>query len=265
MEPSGRHWLIALAAAALVHALLALAWILLLPPSGLAASDEQGVVLSLAALGDTSPAAPTMAPTIAPPVMPESVAAAAVTAEEAVAETVPTIQPKSGPQPAVPASAQELQARIASGAPVAPKAADPVAPQVIAPLTIRPETVQAQQLPSDAVAMRTPAPQEQTQARRGDADPNASYVGRLRGWLIRNKHYPRRARELALEGAVRLYFVVDRQGRVLEYKILEGSGHPLLDRAVEQMIEDAQPLPAMPDDLLRNRLELIVPVIFSLE
>lgn len=61
-----------------------------------------------------------------------------------------------------------------------------------------------------------------------------------------------------------LYFVMDRNGRVLEHRLQQSSGHDLLDREVVKMIQRAEPLPTMPDDMHQARLELVVPVQFFL-
>ena len=91
-----------------------------------------------------------------------------------------------------------------------------------------------------------------------------SYMAQLQAWLERHKEYPRRAKLRRQEGTVLLYFVMNREGRVLEYRIRQRSGHASLDRAVEEMIERAQPLPKMPQEMRQARLELVVPVQFFL-
>lgn len=100
----------------------------------------------------------------------------------------------------------------------------------------------------------------------GGGKPGVSvdYVSILQAWLEEHKEYPRRARSRRQEGVVWLYFVMDRAGHVLEHRIDRSSGHRLLDREVEEMIRRAQPLPAMPSEMVQARLELVVPVQFQL-
>ena len=86
----------------------------------------------------------------------------------------------------------------------------------------------------------------------------------LRAWLSRHKQYPQQARNDDIEGTVRLYIVVDQDGQVISHHIERSSGSAVLDAAAEQMLRQAQPLPSMPQRMRRNRLELIVPVVFSL-
>ena len=57
---------------------------------------------------------------------------------------------------------------------------------------------------------------------------------------------------------------MDREGRVLDYRITESSGYALLDREVEAMIRRAQPFPAMPEDIHQAKLDLVVPIQFFL-
>ncbi|HEX7007680.1 MAG TPA: energy transducer TonB [Alphaproteobacteria bacterium] len=90
----------------------------------------------------------------------------------------------------------------------------------------------------------------------------ADYLARLRAWLERHKEYPRRALARHIEGTVLVHFVMDREGRVLSSRITRTSGHPVLDRAVEAMLERAQPLPRMPDDMPQQQLSLVVPIQF---
>ena len=61
-----------------------------------------------------------------------------------------------------------------------------------------------------------------------------------------------------------LFFRMDREGQVTEFRIEQGSGHALLDAEVKAMIRRAQPLPAMPDFMQQSQLELLVPVNFAL-
>jgi periplasmic protein TonB len=100
----------------------------------------------------------------------------------------------------------------------------------------------------------------------GGGRPGVSvdYASILQAWLEDHKEYPRRARSRRQEGVVMLYFVMDRSGHVLEYRIDRSSGYDLLDREVEQMIQRAQPLPPLPDEMTQARLELVVPVQFQL-
>ncbi|MDN5861978.1 MAG: energy transducer TonB, partial [Salinisphaera sp.] len=188
-----------------------------------------------------------------------------VTPQVTTPQTATSVQP---PQAAAPVeqALPSFPQSSAAGVPVAPASAQAIAPQVIKALSVG-ATTQATILPPAAhTAMQPATMQARTPSGPSGAttSPDSSYIGQLRSWLGRHKQYPPKARQQGLQGTVRLYFVVDRQGRVLESRILQGSGHPALDQAALRMLKQAAPLPAMPDSLLRNRLELILPVQFHL-
>ncbi|MEM7045867.1 MAG: energy transducer TonB, partial [Pseudomonadota bacterium] len=99
----------------------------------------------------------------------------------------------------------------------------------------------------------------------GAVGARADYFAVLQAWLEQHKVYPRGALTRRLEGVVSLRFIIDREGRVLDYNIEKSSGHRLLDRAITALIERAQPLPTMPDDIKETNLTLVVPISFVLK
>ncbi len=98
----------------------------------------------------------------------------------------------------------------------------------------------------------------------GGSPATVSYLAMLRNRLEKHKEYPATARARRLQGTVSLYFAIDRAGRILNYHIRKSSGHKLLDRAAEAMIERAKPLPPMPENIHRATLELVMPVRFHM-
>ena len=90
------------------------------------------------------------------------------------------------------------------------------------------------------------------------------YTATLLAWLEQHKEYPRMARNRRQQGTVMLYFMLDRQGRVSASRIEQSSGYQTLDAEALKMLERAQPLPAIPDAMPNETLELVVPVQFFL-
>lgn len=90
------------------------------------------------------------------------------------------------------------------------------------------------------------------------------YTATLLAWLEQHKEYPRTARNRRQQGTVMLYFMMDRQGRVSVSRIEQSSGYKALDAEALKMLERAQPLPAIPDAMPNEKLELVVPVQFFL-
>lgn len=107
-------------------------------------------------------------------------------------------------------------------------------------------------------------PTSDTDSAGGTPGATSSYAAQLQAWLEKHKEYPRRAELRRQQGTALLYLILDRDGQVLEHRIKETSGHRLLDREVLAMIERAQPLPRMPDEVPNASLELVVPVEFFL-
>lgn len=97
--------------------------------------------------------------------------------------------------------------------------------------------------------------------RKGDAK---NYFSRLLSHLARHKRYPADAKKAKQEGIVKVKFSLGRDGRLLDYGISESSGNPKLDNAALSMLQDANPLPPIPDSIDRDTVTLVVPIEFSL-
>ena len=92
---------------------------------------------------------------------------------------------------------------------------------------------------------------------------SAGYRAALSSWFGSHRHYPENARERGEEGRAVLRFRVDRSGRVLNYAIVQSTGHPDLDAAIDQMMRGAS-LPPFPADMTVPDYEFSVPVHFGL-
>lgn len=90
------------------------------------------------------------------------------------------------------------------------------------------------------------------------------YFSLLIAWLNQHKDYPPAVKKKRQQGTVVLAFSIDRSGTVLTSRVQESSGYPLLDQAALDMLARANPLPAMPDSMPRQRLRLAVPIEYSL-
>jgi periplasmic protein TonB len=82
--------------------------------------------------------------------------------------------------------------------------------------------------------------------------------------LQQYKRYPSDAQSRGEDGVVMLSFTVDRSGHVLARQIVRSSGYRELDNEVMSMIERAQPLPPFPASMTQAKLDLTVPIRFSL-
>lgn len=179
---------------------------------------------------------------------------------------MPPSQPK--PKPAVqavkPIAPQAVPVREAPPTPVV--VASPVpdqgpAPSAAAPATTTVGGTGTGGAPGEAGVVKVSAAML---ANKG----NAVYVGTLFSWLEKYRQYPRRARLTNTEGTVMLRFRIDRDGNLLAWNIVRSSGSPLLDKAVEDMITAADPLPKVPVEFGgaadARSWEFVLPIDFRL-
>ena len=82
--------------------------------------------------------------------------------------------------------------------------------------------------------------------------------------LQRFKRYPAAAQSRNEQGVVLLSFSLDRTGHVLAHSIAKSSGYADLDNEVMAMIMRAEPLPSFPASMAQQRIDLTVPIRFSL-
>ena len=130
------------------------------------------------------------------------------------------------------------------------------------------------------VERKKPAPRT-TAAPRSERDtaerPSApspgsvSSVAAMASWrdlvvaqLQRAKRYPSGPESRREQGVVTLSFSLSRAGQVLSRSIARSSGHSELDQEVLAMVMRAQPFPAFPAGMTQARVNLAVPIRFSL-
>jgi protein TonB len=87
---------------------------------------------------------------------------------------------------------------------------------------------------------------------------------RVVDWLARYRTYPLEARRARIEGVVQLHVTLMPDGRLVDARVEQSSGHPLLDRAALDLLARASPLP----DELANRsigqVELQLPIVYRM-
>jgi len=118
--------------------------------------------------------------------------------------------------------------------------------------------------PQPVQETRPPSPAVPARVKGGAPRIAPSWQTELVRRLEQYKRYPSDAQSRGVEGVVMLNFSVDRNGRVLAHEIVRSSGHPELDKEVVSMIERAQPLPPFPPSMTEEKLDLTVPIRFSL-
>jgi periplasmic protein TonB len=94
--------------------------------------------------------------------------------------------------------------------------------------------------------------------------PGDDYLDRLRRWLARYRHYPEAAKKAQEQGQLVVSFTILRDGTVIDPHIERSSGFPLLDEAALKMLHDASPVPPLPAAYRAQRLDVGLPVNFSI-
>ncbi|MEG3085969.1 TonB family protein [Sphingomonas sp. PB4P5] len=206
----------------------------------------------------------------APAVMALAMVKGAEDGAEDAPSAAPTVPSETPPAPAAPTAPV---APPTMPAPALPKVASaPVAATVAAevmPAASMPAAAAAVAASSLAAAPSTAAMATRRGARDG-LDANAppgtsrSYAAKVRSWLLAHKTYPRHARMRREEGMVRVRFVIDRAGRLLEGAIIARCGLAALDEEAAAMLRRAAPYPAAPSDMPGERFEITAPIEFVL-
>ncbi len=98
-----------------------------------------------------------------------------------------------------------------------------------------------------------------------DADLiSGSYSRELINNIRAVQSYPKKALIKGIQGEVTVLVKIDKNGELLENKIIQRSGSRLLDRAVLKMVRKAEPFPQIPNELKMNEFEFEVPLSFTL-
>jgi protein TonB len=281
MRSPAKHWLVGIGAAVLIHAAVAAVMLRQSAASSARSTGVGGIEVSLGPTGGAPGAAAQIETPPEPEPVQEQPQAQPQPPEPPVEEQdvarkpdMPEPEPQPEPEPL-----PEPLPQPAAVPPPKPKPPVPDPPRKRAqpqPAPAKepppePEKQVAALPPSVAGAQgkagteaRPDAGSAESSSGGGNPGEVVDYMAILQSWLEKHKEYPRGARLRRMEGTTLLYFVMDRDGRVLDFRIERSSGYEILDHEVEEMIRRAQPLPPMPDSMKQARLELVVPVQFLL-
>jgi TonB family protein len=81
--------------------------------------------------------------------------------------------------------------------------------------------------------------------------------------IERNKRYPDSAPRDDEERVVKVFFSLDRSGRVMESRISSSSGSSVLDEEALALVARSQPFPPTPEEIKADRVNLMLPVRFK--
>lgn len=162
-----------------------------------------------------------------------------------VEEPPPEIQPAPNPDVAIEPPKQEV-AKL-----------QPQEPRTPAPTTSAPQA-----LPEENAAV----PAAPMQGRLTPTPSNAvpTWKTHILALLERNKRYPETAQSRHQEGVAQVFFSLDRQGRVINSRLLRSSGASALDDEALALLRRAEPFPPPPPELPGARVDVKVPIRFNL-
>lgn len=235
------RWLIAFLFALTVHASV----LLLLPQFSLTAGakdeGDSGFDVGLGLAQIPSVAAPqTVTP---PPVTPEP---EAPPPEPVVEEIKPASLPK--PEPVTQPEPQVLDTQIER---------EPTESRID---QVDPALTQGDSFVSEEV----PVGLGTTRSYGGTPGVQNLYITKLAARLNRFKYYPMKSLRNGEEGIVQLALVLNRNGKVLELAIAEGSGFETLDATALKIVQRAKPLPRFDRRMEQDKLRVRIPIEFGI-
>ena len=139
------------------------------------------------------------------------------------------------------------------------------------PREVQQETRQAPRLPAPttsapvAIPERTaalPAAPTQGQATPQNSSALAAWRSQIVAVIERNKRYPETSARRGEQGVAQIFFSLDRQGRVIDSRVVRSSGASALDEEALALLRRAQPFPPVPPEILGDRVNLILPLRF---
>jgi protein TonB len=178
-------------------------------------------------------------------------------------------QRQPAPRAADPPPVPLPKVAAAPAIPLPPVTLPPAQPLAPAPPAAAPEPAAAAAAASATAQPAAAAPPPRKGAADGlkanaPAGNSRNYAAKIRSWLYAHKTYPRRSRMRREEGVVRVRFVLDRQGQLLEGQVIGKSGFAALDEEGQAMLSRASPYPAAPQDIPGSRIEFTVPIEWQL-
>jgi protein TonB len=163
-------------------------------------------------------------------------------ASKPVEEPPPEVKP--APNPEVVEPPREVQQETPRQAPHLP-----------APTTSAPQAI-----PERTAALAAAPTQGQMTPQNSSA--LATWRSQIVAVIERNKHYPETSARRGEQGVAQVFFSLDRQGRVIDSRVVRSSGASALDEEALALLRRAQPFPPVPPEILGERVNLILPLRF---
>lgn len=102
-------------------------------------------------------------------------------------------------------------------------------------------------------------------SQRAQSELLAGYRRQLAELFARHQEYPRLAAMRGWEGEVRVRLKVARKGSLLHVQLDQSSGFEVLDRHALAMLGELPGLPALPEALVPDEIQVVVPIHYKLK
>ncbi len=119
--------------------------------------------------------------------------------------------------------------------------------------------------PAPIVAPEPPKPTTPVVSQTDMDDARGRYSNTLWGAISKHKQYPKIAQMRGWQGDAVVELLLDGSGKLKSKKIIQSSGHDVLDKQALEMVEKAAPYPIPPEVLRGNSFTITVPIPFKLE
>jgi protein TonB len=136
-------------------------------------------------------------------------------------------------------------------------------PQRQVPRPPAPTTAAPQVVPEQTASI--PAAPMQALPKREDSKGLQRWGGQISASIKRNLRFPETSRARREQGVAQVSFVLDRQGRVLESRVVRSAGTVALDEEALAVLQRAQPFPPPPPDLPGERFARSIVMTFDVK
>lgn len=92
----------------------------------------------------------------------------------------------------------------------------------------------------------------------------ATYLAKLTSLIEKNKNYPKNAKRLNQTGKVHVTFMITKDGKIKNCKILKGSEFESLDQAALEILLNIANFEPIPNELNKESWEITVPIIYQI-
>ena len=92
----------------------------------------------------------------------------------------------------------------------------------------------------------------------------ATYLAKLTNLIEKNKNYPKTAKRLNQTGKVHVTFMITKDGKIKNCKILKGSEFESLDQAALEILLNIANFEPIPNELNKESWEITVPIVYQI-